>query len=113
MNGFLALINHEAYACFLFFAFSRPRTNGLLCGAALLGVLGWCSSLSSPFSFLPCVLRYLSMSGIWIWGMISGSNWGPWFLAGDFAGTKEAQKKTYILHTILHELRSAWEWGVC
>ena len=98
---------------FPFFAFSRPRTNGLLCGAALLGVLGWCSSLSSPFSFLPCVLRYLSMSGIWIWGMISGSNWGPWFLAGDFAGTKEAQKKTYILHTILHELRSAWEWGVC
>jgi hypothetical protein len=41
--------------------------------------------------------------------MIADSNWGSWFLAGDFAGTKEAQKR-HTSYTILHELRSAWEW---
>jgi hypothetical protein len=40
---------------FYFFAFSRLRSIGLLCGTALLGVLGWCS-FSFPFSFLPRVL---------------------------------------------------------
>lgn len=25
--------------------------------------------------------------------MVADSNWGPWFLVGDFAGTKEAQKR--------------------
>jgi hypothetical protein len=42
--------------------------------------------------------------------MIADSNWGSSFLAGDFAGTKEAQKR-HTSYTILHKLRSAREWG--
>jgi hypothetical protein len=26
--------------------------------------------------------------------MVADPNWGSWFLAGDFAGTKEAQKRS-------------------
>lgn len=49
-DGSLPLLKSRVLCVFPFsFAFSRPRSIGLLCGAALLGVLGWCSSLSSPF----------------------------------------------------------------
>lgn len=38
--------------------------------------------------------------------MISGSNWEYWFLAGDFAGTKEAQKRhtSYTLFYMTYDL---------